>query len=270
MASKKRGFLQQEKTSGQFIGCLHLLPLPGSAGWGGSLQPVMERCLREADIYMESGTHGLLIENTHDVPYLRAEAEDATVAAMAAIATRVREGYPETPIGIQVLAAADVAALDIAVTCDLDFVRVEGFAYAHIADEGLIQGNAARLVRRRAHLQADHIEIFADVKKKHGAHAITGDLSLLEFARGALFCKADGIIVTGSVTGEPPDVESLQQVAELNTRLAVGSGVNADNIAAFAQIADLLIIGSACKAGGDWRNELQASRVQALVQKLLA
>ena len=264
---KKRGFLQNKNNTCQFIGCLHLLPLPGSPQWGGTLQPVIEQCLREADTYMSHAADGLLIENTHDVPYLKAEAEAGTVAAMAAVATTVRKHYPATPIGIQVLAAADIAALDIAIACDLDFIRAEGFSYAHVADEGIIEGNAGRILRRRSHLNANHIEIFTDIKKKHAAHSITGDLSLLEFAKGVLFCNADGIIVTGNTTGEPPELGSLKEVSGLDMRLAVGSGVTMENIDSFAQVADLLIVGSACKVDGDWRNEVDPQRVEDLIQR---
>jgi hypothetical protein len=251
-----------------FIGCLHLLPLPGSPLWAGDLKPVVERCLREAEIYSACGVDGLLIENTHDLPYLRAEAEACTVAAMAVIASQVRERYPQMPIGIQILAAADIASLEVAVTCDLDFIRAEGFAYAHTADEGIIQANAGRILRRRAHLQAQHIRVFTDIKKKHSAHALTADLSLREFAKGAIFCAADGLIITGNATGEPPEVSQLREVADLGLPIAVGSGVDLHNIHALSANADMLIVGSACKIDGCWRNTVDASRLQALLNAM--
>ncbi len=262
----KRAFQKHQERRCHCIGCLHLLPLPGSPGWQGSLKPVADQCLREAKIYLEHGADGLIIENTHDLPYLRSEAEPATVAAMAAMAAQVRQNYPAVPIGIQVLAAADLAALEIAVACDLDFIRAEGFAYAHVADEGIIQGDAGRLLRRRVHLRASDIEIWTDVKKKHGAHALTADLSAREFGKGAVFCGADGLIVTGGTTGEPPSLEAASELQGLGVPLAVGSGVTSENIAAFANVANVLIVGSACKKAGDWRNEVQAKKVGELIQ----
>jgi len=41
------------------------------------------------------------------------------------------------------------------------------------------------------------VRVFADVKKKHAAHAVTADVSLVETARAAEFFLADGIVVTG-------------------------------------------------------------------------
>lgn len=263
----RESFFQKNKGC-RFVGCLHLLPLPGSAGWAGNMPEIIDICLKEAGQYLDNGADALLIENTHDTPYLRQEAEPGTIAAMASVATFLRKAYPEIPIGIQLLAAGDMAALDIAIVCDLDFIRAEGFAYAHIADEGIIQGNAARLLRRRAHLQANKVRIFTDIKKKHSAHAITADVDLLEMAKGVLFCKADGLIVTGNTTGEPPDAASLEAVSGLDTLLAVGSGVTPENIRQFAQYADYLIVGSACKSEGDWRNSVVSDRVKALTDLL--
>jgi predicted TIM-barrel enzyme len=34
----------------------------------------------------------------------------------------------------------------------LDFVRVEGFAFAHVADEGILESSAASLLRFRRHI----------------------------------------------------------------------------------------------------------------------
>lgn len=248
----------------RLIACLHLLPLPGSPGWGGSMKPVVDRALREAEIFAAAGADGMILENTHDVPYLKRPVEAGTVAAMALAAGEVRRRI-DLPLGVQVLAGANQAALDIAVTCDLDFIRVEGFAWAHVADEGLIEGDAGALLRRRAHLGATHVEVWADIKKKHSSHAITGDLSLRDMAEGALFYRADGVIVTGGMTGKPASLPELESIADLPIRRIVGSGVDAGNIREFARAADVLIVGSALKRGGDWREPVEPARVEELV-----
>lgn len=253
----------------QLIGCLHLLPLPGSPGWGGSLSPVLDRALRELDIYRAAGIGGILIENTWDIPYLKRPTEAGTVAAMAVVASEVRRRYPG-PIGLQVLAGANLAALDLALTCDLDFVRVEGFAYAHVADEGLIEADAGALMRRRAHLGATHIEVWADVKKKHASHALTADLSLRDVAEGVAYYGAEGAIVTGALTGKPASPADLDALAGLPLRRAVGSGVTAANVAEYARRADALIVGSDFKSNGDWKGDVEPERVEALVAALRA
>lgn len=211
----------------------------------------------------------MIIENTWDIPYLRRPTEAGAVAGMAVVAGEVRRRY-DGPVGIQVLAGANAAALDIALTCDLDFVRAEGFAYAHVADEGFIEADAGALMRRRAHLGARHIEVWADIKKKHSSHALTADLSLRDIAEGALYYLADGVIVTGGMTGKPASLAELDSIADLPLRRVVGSGVDADNVADYAHRADILIVGSALKTNGDWKGTVERARVDAILTRLRA
>ena len=84
-------------------------------------------------------------------------------------------------------------------------MRVEGFVFAHVADEGLIESSAGALLRYRRAIGADHIRVFADIKKKHSAHAITADVDIVETAKAAEFFTVDGVIVTGLATGEPAE-----------------------------------------------------------------
>jgi len=49
------------------------------------------------------------------------------------------------------------------------------------------------LLRYRRAIGGDHIRVFADVKKKHSAHAITADLDIAETAKAAEFFVVDGV-----------------------------------------------------------------------------
>lgn len=49
----------------------------------------------------------------------------------------------------------------------LNFIRAEGWVFAHIGDEGYTESCAAALTRYRRHIGADNILIFTDIKKKH-------------------------------------------------------------------------------------------------------
>lgn len=57
--------------------------------------------------------------------------------------------------------------IDCLACLDFDFVRAEGYVFAHVADEGLIDGCAGSLLRYRKRIGADHIAVITDVKKKH-------------------------------------------------------------------------------------------------------
>ena len=97
---------------------------------------------------------------------------------MTAVGLAVRQAST-LPLGVQILAAANREALAVAQACGAAFVRVENFAYAHVADEGLMPtAEAGPLLRYRRQIGADSIQIIADVKKKHSSHAITADVPL--------------------------------------------------------------------------------------------
>src|SRR6185369_6337949 len=53
------------------IGVIHTLPLPGAAGWGGNIDEVLRWAVGDALEYKEHGVDALMIENMHDVPYLK-------------------------------------------------------------------------------------------------------------------------------------------------------------------------------------------------------
>ena len=121
---------------------------------------------------------------------------------MAVIGHEVRQATA-IPLGIQILAGANTGALAAALACGASFVRVEGFVFAHVADEGLIESSAAAVLRYRRAIGAQHVRVFADVKKKHSAHAITADVDIVETAKAAEFFLVDGVIVSGVSTGSP-------------------------------------------------------------------
>jgi membrane complex biogenesis BtpA family protein len=201
----------------------------------------------------------------HDVPYLRGGVGPEIVAAMTVIGLAVKQACG-LPTGVQILAGANREALAVAHAAGLAFIRVEGYAFAHVADEGLIQSSAAELLRYRKQLGAESLQVWADVKKKHSSHSITSDVSLGETAAAVEFMRADAVIVSGSATGQAPSPESVSE-AKAGCRLPVilGSGVDVDNIASFFDVADGFIIGSHFKTDGYWANPVDAQRVERLV-----
>lgn len=230
------------------------------------VQELVGSARSEARIYKEAGVDGVIIENMHDVPYLRGEVGPEIVAAMTAIGMEVKS-VCDLPVGIQILAGANVEAMAVAHAAGLEFIRAEGYAYAHVADEGLIQSSAAKLLRYRKTIGADQVQVWADVKKKHAAHAITADVSLGETAETVEFMGADSVIVTGSATGKPPSVADVRE-AKSHCRLPVflGSGITESNIVDFYNEADGFIIGSAFKLDGLWSNTIDPTRVASLLK----
>src|SRR6185312_3906177 len=176
----------------------------------------------------DAGFHGLMIENTHDRPYLKAGVGPEITAAMAVIGAEVRRSVA-LPLGVQVLAGANTNALAVALACGASFVRVEGYVFAHVADEGLIEASAGALLRYRRAIGAEHIRVFADVKKKHSAHAVTADVEIAETAKAAEFFLVDGVVVSGVATGQPASPDEVTSVARaVSIPTIVGSGITTE------------------------------------------
>lgn len=244
------------------IAMIHVGALPGTPAAGLTLREITKQAVCEAEIYGAAGVHGLLIENMHDTPYLRGGVGAEIVAAMTTIGQAVKTAS-QLPCGIQILAAANREALAVAHAAELDFIRAEGFAFAHVADEGIIQSCAADLLRFRRHIGAERVQVWADVKKKHSAHAITADVEIGETAHAVEFLRGDAAIVTGAVTGDAPRRSDVQSVKK-HTRLPVylGSGVTAANLKTFFSTADGFIVGSEFKQGGHWARAVEPNRVK--------
>jgi len=250
------------------VGVIHVGALPGTPRSSQTVSELIALARNEAKLYREGGVDGVIIENMHDVPYLRGEVGPEIVAAMTAIAAEVK-GEWGLPVGVQLLAGANIEAMAVAHAAGLDFIRAEGFAYAHVADEGLIQASAAELLRYRRMIGATRVQVWTDVKKKHAAHAITADVSLGETAETVEFMGADCVIVTGSATGKPPNVADVQE-AKSHCRLPVflGSGITQNNVAEFYNDADGFIIGTAFKLDGLWSNTVDPARVTSFIEAI--
>jgi uncharacterized protein len=247
------------------IGVIHAAALPGTPSSRLGVGGIAQAAAAEAEIYAAAGFHGLILENTHDRPYLKGAAVGPEiVAAMSVIGTEIRRACP-LPLGVQVLAGANRAAIAVAHACGAAFVRAEGFVFAHVADEGLIESSAGDLLRYRRALGAEHVAVFADIKKKHSAHAITADVDIVETAKAAEFFAVDGVIVSGTSTGAPCDAEEVEAVsAGVGVATLIGSGITPENLALYRG-ADAFIVGSSVKSGGVWSGELDAARVRAVV-----
>jgi membrane complex biogenesis BtpA family protein len=250
------------------IGMVHLHALPGTPAYAGDDAALLEAALTDARALVRGGVDALLIENMHDTPYLRGQVGPEIVAMATALCAAVRREVA-LPIGLQLLAGANREALAVAKATGLDFIRAEGFVFAHVGDEGLHQSDAGELLRYRRSIGADHVAVLADIKKKHSAHSITADVNLEETAQAAEFFRADGVIVTGSSTGHAADAEEVRRAkGAVGIPVIVGSGVTAGNVRDYP-FADALIVGSSLKREGRWQNAVDADRVHRLMEALL-
>jgi membrane complex biogenesis BtpA family protein len=247
-----------------------VLPLPGSPLYGGDDQRVIDQALSDLEHYKKAGVDSILLENDHDLPYIQPPLDERGIALMTEIARETRKRF-DGPIGLQMLEAANITSLEIAAEADLDYIRVEAFIFAHVGGSGVINGSAGKILRRRKELKTEHINVFADVKKKHGSHSLTIDLDIQDEIMQAEFFLADGVIVTSQFTGIHPDKGDLLK-AKSATRLPVliGSGMTPENIGEYFPLADGFIVGSCFRKGGKFLEKLEPERLDKFMKAFLS
>lgn len=251
------------------IGMVHLWPLPGAPGYTGyGMETIVEQAVRDATALAEGGCHGLIVENMWDVPFRAgAHVQPESIAAQAVAAAKVREAVPQLPLGINLVHNGGVALLAIAIAAGASFIRVCMFTGAGVWDAGSWdEGCAADLMRRRKELHAEHIKLFADVDKKHSVRFPGIDLPThMEWTR---FFGADAMIISGRMTGDAPDLEKVREAKRLagDTPILLGSGTSEQNVGAFMEIADGVIVGSSIKVDGEIANPVDAERVRRFVR----
>lgn len=246
---------------------VHVAALPGTPRNSKNIKEIISEAVRDAELLEKGGVDAIMIENMHDRPYLNRNVGPEVVSAMTAVAVELRHNI-NLPLGIQILAGANKAALAVALAACFDFIRAEGFVFGHLADEGWMNSDAGELLRYRKQIGAEHIKIFTDIKKKHSSHAVSVDVSIAETAKAAEFFLSDGVIVTGAATGEKASVEEVKAVKQaVKIPVIIGSGIDAQNIHEYWDSADAFIVGSSLKIGGNWENPVDINRVRELVGK---
>ena len=250
------------------IGMIHVDALPGTPNYNDNVKNIINKAKTEAAKYKNAGIDSIVIENMHDIPYLKRNVGPEITTLMSIIGYEVKNAT-DLPCGIQILAGANKEAVAAAHSAGLDFVRAEGFVFGHVADEGIIESDAGELLRYRKQIGADDILIFTDVKKKHSSHSITSDVDVVESAKAAEFFLSDGVVVTGASTGTEANIEEVKNVKEaINIPVLIGSGITIDNIKKYFQFADAFIVGSYFKKDGLWKNEVDVDRVKSFMQKV--
>ena len=228
------------------IGVIHLLPLPGSPRWCGDLRRVMAQAEKEAVMLERGGADGIIVENFGDAPFRIGRVDPETVAAMTLAVQQVRQAV-DLSVGINMLRNDARSAMSVAAVTGAAFIRVNVHYGVMAADEGLVQGEAFDTLRQRRALGVD-VKILADVLVKHAVPLGPTDLGLTarETAYRGL---ADGLIISGPVTGMPASADDVPAARRAVPEgfILVGSGVDESNTASLLAQADGAIIGIGLK-----------------------
>ncbi|AFZ03548.1 photosystem I biogenesis protein BtpA [Calothrix sp. PCC 6303] len=253
------------KTRTPIIGVVHLLPLPTSPRWGGSLKAVIDRAEQEALALASGGVDGLMVENFFDAPFTKSQVDPVVVSAMTVVVQRI-QNLVSLPIGLNVLRNDGRSGLAIASCIKAQFIRVNVLTGVMATDQGLIEGDAHQLLRYRRELGSD-VKIFADVLVKHARPLSSPNLTVAvkdTIERGL----ADAVILSGWATGTPPNLEDLELATQAanGTPVFIGSGASWENIATLMQAADGAIVSSSLKRQGRIEQPIDPNRVSQFME----
>lgn len=231
------------------IGMIHLPPLPGYRKHPG-MDEVIKHALNSLQILQIGGVGAVLVENEYDHPH-QVKAGPEIIAAMSRVVSAVVE-KSKIPVGVEVLLNDPKASLAIAKICGAKFIRSDYFVDKMWRKEyGEMEINPKKLISFKNKIKANDVKIFADVQVKY-AKLLEKGKTVKQSVNQAVKSGADGIIVTGKITGQAPDLADLHE-AKLSAGkipVYVGSGFSAGNAGQLLKFCNGAIVGTSIKKNG--------------------
>lgn len=228
------------------IGMVHCLPLPGTYTSANTIWEIVERAVSDAVALENCGYDAVMVENEDKC--LPPHMTKVQFAAMSMVVCAVRKAI-SIPVGICLGCLNYEESLSIARVCNCDFIRTPVFVDTLLNYNGIISPCSHQLISYRKMIGAEDVFVMADVQVKH-YHMLFPGIKLRESAEWAQSQGADAIIVTGATTGVETSCDDLKMAkASVSIPVAVGSGIDKNNIVEQSKIADILIVGTSIREG---------------------
>lgn len=244
------------------IGMVHCLPLPGTFGSENTIDQVISQAVSDARILEEAKFDAVMVENEDKC--VAPNMSKVQYAGISMVAKAVRDAV-SIPVGLACGCLNYEEALSICRVVGGDFFRASIFVDTVMNYHGIIQPCSPKVIAYREQIGARNVKILADIQVKH-YQMVNPHISLSQSARWAADQGADAVIVTGSSTGVETPVEHLRSVRKnVSIPVAVGSGINLENIAQQRDSADILIIGTALRRGGKMTEPIVPEQARAIV-----
>jgi hypothetical protein len=251
------------------IGMVHLPALPGSPlhDADGGMALVRERTVADLVALQDAGFDGVMFCNENDRPYTFSAGIE-TVAAMSAVIGELRE-HVSVPFGVDVLWDPR-AALAVAKATGARFVR-EIFTGAYGSEFGLWNTSPGETLRYRRQIDAGDVRVLTNISAEFAAPLVDRPIDVV--ARGvALISLADGLCVSGPMTGASVDDSELRAVCDAipDTLVFANTGVNESTVEDVLAIADGVIVGTSLKVDGITWNAVDPDRARGFMIRVRA
>lgn len=229
------------------IGMVHFSSLAGTVDFENDKTLVLGRALQDLQTLQAGGVDAIMFENNFDKPKYEKMRPETRAHFMELLEALVPKTH--LPWGVAPLWNDYEFGLEACKKLGGTMVRVPVFVDSVETAYGKFYANPAAVLSARAVAQAENVAILADVQVKHAT--MLEPRPFIESVREAKIAGADGIIVTGQWTGDPPSIEQCAEAARGANSVAIltGSGMTTENIGGFAPYLDAAIVGTAFKEG---------------------
>lgn len=245
---------------------IHLPQTLSYRGWPG-LTKFIEKAKKDLKALEAGGAHAALIENDGDSP-CKVYGEADVIVPMTIVAHELAK-IAKIPLGVEVLLNDPKASLAIAKTAGLHFIRTDYFVDKMIRKEyGEFKIDPRGLMEYKKQIGAEAIQIFADIQVKY-ATMIDQKKTISQSIKEAIKEGANGVIISGSITGEQPlvnDVKEAKQTAKGKIPVIIGSGFSQNNARELFDWADWAIVGTSIKTG-EHVDEKKVKRLIKVINK---
>ncbi len=216
------------------IGMLHLA--------GGTDKDIVNRALREADIYEKEGLAGAIVENYH-----------GSIGDVMRVTTALNTRQRKLIIGVNVLPNNYVDSFSIAKKYGARFIQLDRVAGTYRGRKGREELPALDCQKEyfKARMGYPEILVLGGVWPKY--YIPVASSSLKNDLKNGMFLS-DAIVVTGKGTGIETPISKILEFRRIigeSFPLIVGAGVTTDNVHRQLGIADAAIVGSYFKHRGN-------------------
>lgn len=251
-----------KKNKNIVIGAIHLPPLLGYPKFPG-FDAALKNALSDLEAFEKGGVDGIIFENNYDIPH-KIFVDTPIISSMTFLGEKLRK-VTRLPMGISVLWNDYRAALSIAKTLNLQFIRIPVFVDKVQTNYGMVEGEPKKVIEFRKSIGSENVALFTDIHVKHAKRL--SKYTLVNSAELAIQNKSDALIITGKWTGDAPNTEEIKTLRKgIGVfPILVGSGMDESNVKTLFRFANGAIVSTSLKRGTKKSGEVNVKTYQARI-----
>ena len=253
------------------FGLIHLRPMPGTPFYkDGDLEESIKKAIHDAKALENGGASGCLIQTVDKIYPSGDDTDYVRVAGMAVVANEVKKAVGrDFKVGVQIMWNCITPSLAVAKSVGADFTRCTALVGSVQSPYGLVEANPLKVFEYRRKIEAEGVELLAEVSGYHRPDFRDGydrDL-LLGYVRSAVNFGARA-------------VEIMHKDEELNNQMVMdihkafphvpvilGGGTDLTNVSSRLALADGALVGS-CFEDGNWGGMINEATVAAYMEQV--